>query len=85
MLATIVVNTQLNKIGLPQQVVGILEKELGWVRVLDVLVFLSAESQYAKSRPHNISALERKLLRTNGLWVKRTKQIIDALMAHDIL
>ena len=81
-----ITNGTIRSLRLSRMVTDLLITELGWQRTLDVLVFLRyAYDHRAESRASNVQAIERKLRSTNGFGPKRTKLVIDALIAHDII
>lgn len=81
-----ITNGTIHSFRLPQTVTDLLITELSWHRPLDVLIFLRYVYDHrAESRASNVQAIERKLRSKNGFGPKRTKLVVDALIAHDII
>lgn len=79
-------NVSMRLLKLPKEVNRLLAVELGWIRPLDVLVYLAhVYPSWPESRPNRVRAVENKLIRTPGFGKARTKKVVDALIAHDII
>ncbi len=81
-----ITNGSIRSLRLPRTVTDLLITELGWHRPLDVLIFLRHVYDHrAESRASNIQAIECKLIRTPGFGKARTKKVVEALIANDII
>lgn len=81
-----ITNGTIRSLRLSRTVTDLLITELGWHRPLDVLIFLRYVYDHrAESRASNVQTIERKLRSKNGFGPKRTKLVVDALIANDII
>ncbi len=79
-------NRSLHILGLKDQVRILLATELGWINVLDILVFLRHTSgEWSEGRATAKQRIENKLIRCNGLGKARIRMVVDALIQHEII
>lgn len=78
-------NKSLRVLGLSRRILIVLAMELGWINVLDVLVFLRNAYPRCENHASHVHALELKLLCTDGIGIQTTRKVVDALIAHGVV